>query len=125
MVSREILYRTFGELLYVIAMSDGLIQKKEVTTLEEILRAHPEGEKIKWSFDYENKNQNDIEGLYKKVMEVLYDNGPDKEYDFLIYALTKIAEVSDGISANEEKVIKSFSRDLLERFKRDIDKLYK
>jgi len=124
MVSREILYRTFGELLYVIAMSDGVIQEKEVTTLEEILRAHPDGEKIKWSFDYENKNQNDIEKLYKKVMEVLYDNGPDKEYDFLIYALTKIAEASDGISIDEEKVITSFSRNLLNRFKKDINKLY-
>ncbi|MFD2563679.1 tellurite resistance TerB family protein [Aquimarina rubra] len=124
MVSRDRLYQTFGELLYVIAMSDGVIQKEEVNTLEEILKAHPKGQEIKWSFDYENENENDIEILYKRVIEVFSDNGPDEEYDFMIYALTKIAEATDGIGAKEEKVINSFSKDLLERFKKDIDNLF-
>ncbi|WP_378180482.1 TerB family tellurite resistance protein [Aquimarina sp. SS2-1] len=124
MVSRDRLYQTFGELLYVIAMSDGVIQKEEVNTLEEILKAHPKGQEIKWSFDYENENDNDIETLYKRVIEVFSDNGPDEEYDFMIYALTKIAEATDGIGAKEEKVISSFSKDLLERFKKDIDNLF-
>ncbi len=121
MVSRERLYQTFGELLYVIAMSDGVIQKEEVETLEEILKGHPQGKDIKWSFDYESNNQNDIETLYKKVIEVFSDNGPDQEYDFMIYALTKIAEASKGISADEKEVITNFSKDLLERFIKDIE----
>ncbi len=121
MVSRERLHQTFGELLYVIAMSDGVIQKEEVETLEEILKGHPQGKDIKWSFDYESNNQNDIETLYKKVIEVFSDNGPDQEYDFMIYALTKIAEASKGISADEKEVITNFSKDLLERFIKDIE----
>ncbi|AXT57449.1 TerB family tellurite resistance protein [Aquimarina sp. MMG015] len=124
MVSRDRLYQTFGELLYVIAMSDGVIEKEEVHTLEEILKAHPKGQEIKWSFDYENANDSDIETLYKRVIEVFSDNGPDEEYDFMIYALTKIAEAKDGIGSKEEKVINSFSKDLLERFKKDIDNLF-
>lgn len=124
MVSRDRLYQTFGELLYVIAMSDGIIQKEEVNVLEEILKAHPKGQDIKWSFDYENRNDSDIETLYKKIIEVFSDNGPDEEYDFMIYALTRIAEAKDGIEANEQKVITNFSKDLLERFKRDIDNLF-
>ena len=124
MVSRDRLYQTFGELLYVIATSDGVIEKEEVSVLEEILKAHPKGQEIKWSFDYENKNQNDIETLYKKVIEVFSDHGPDDEYDFMIYALTKIAEAKDGMDSKEEKVINSFSKDLLERFKKDIDNLF-
>ncbi len=124
MVSRDRLYQTFGELLYVIAMSDGVIQKEEVQALEEILKAHPRGQEIKWSFDYESDNQNDIETLYKKVIEVFSDNGPDEEYDFMIYALTRIAEATDGIDSKEEKIIKSFSKDLLKRFKKDIDNLF-
>lgn len=124
MVSRDRLYQTFGELLYVIAMSDGVIQKEELTSLEEILKAHPKGQEIKWSFDYEHTNQNDIEILYKKVIEVFSDNGPDEEYDFMIYALTKIAEATNGMDSKEEKVITSFSKDLLERFKKDIDALF-
>ncbi|WP_109301818.1 permease [Aquimarina sp. AU474] len=121
MVSRERLYQTFGELLYVIAMSDGVIQKEEVETLEEILKGHPKGKDIKWSFDYESNNQNDIETLYKKIIEVFSDNGPDQEYDFMIYALTKIAEASKGISVDEKEVITNFSKDLLERFIKDIE----
>ncbi|MGY3795330.1 tellurite resistance TerB family protein [uncultured Aquimarina sp.] len=124
MVSRDRLYQTFGELLYVIAMSDGVIQKEEVNVLEEILKAHPKGQDIKWSFDYENRNDSDIETLYKKIIEVFSDNGPDEEYDFMIYALTRIAEAKDGIEANEQKVITNFSKDLLERFKKDIDNLF-
>jgi len=124
MVSRDRLYQTFGELLYVIAMSDGVIEKEEVHTLEEILKAHPKGQEIKWSFDYETDNQGNIETLYKKVIEVFSDHGPDEEYDFMIYALTKIAEAKDGIGFKEEKVINSFSKDLLERFKKDIDNLF-
>ncbi|WP_109435991.1 permease [Aquimarina sp. AU119] len=123
MVSRDRLYQTFGELLYVIAMSDGVIQKEEVETLEEILKGHPKGAVIKWSFDYENKNQNDIETLYKKVIEVFSDNGPDEEYEFMLYALAKIADASEGMNSKEEKVITNFSRDLLERFKNDIEKI--
>ncbi|GAA0714819.1 hypothetical protein GCM10009430_08480 [Aquimarina litoralis] len=124
MVSRDRLYQTFGELLYVIAMSDGVIQKEEVNVLEEILKAHPKGQDIKWSFDYENRNDSDIETLYKKTIEVFSDNGPDEEYDFMIYALTRIAEAKDGIEPNEQKVITNFSKDLLERFKKDIDNLF-
>ena len=124
MISRDRLYQTFGELLYVIAKSDGVIEKEEAKTLEDILKAHPKGKEIKWSFDYEKDNQNDIEILYKKVIEVFSDNGPDEEYDFMIYALTKISEAKDGIGAKEEKIINNFSRDLLERFKKDIDNLF-
>lgn len=125
MVNKDRLYQTFGELLYVIAMSDGVIEKEEVKTLDEIFKAHPKGQEIKWSFDYEHKNQNDLETLYKKVIEVFSDHGPDEEYDFMIYALTRIAEAHEGIKAKEEKLITGFSRDLLERFKKDIDRLYK
>lgn len=121
MVSKDRLHQTFGELLYVLAMSDGVIQKEEINTLEEILTGHPKGKDIKWSFDYETNNQTDIETLYKKIIEVFSDNGPDEEYDFMIYALTKVAEASKGVDENEEKVINNFARDLLERFKKDIE----
>lgn len=123
MVNKERLYQTFGELLYVVAKSDGVIQKQETDTLHEILKTHPKGEEIRWSFDYEKDNENDIDLLYKKVIQVFHDNGPDEEYDFLIYALTKIAEVCEGIDRKEEKVITNFSKDLIERFKNDLENI--
>lgn len=120
MVSRDRFYQTFGELLYVVAMEDGFIQKEEAKMLEEILKEHPMAKEIKWSFDYEKKRRNSVEMLYKKVIEVYKDNGPDKEYDFIIYALEKVAEASDGIDRNENDVITGFSRKLIEKFKKDI-----
>ncbi|WP_103864901.1 MULTISPECIES: permease [Aquimarina] len=123
MVSKDRLYQTFGELFYVLAMRDGVIQKEEVEILEQILKGHPSGAEIKWSFDYESKNQNDIETLYKKVIEVFSDNGPDKEYDFVLYALAKIAEASEGMSDKEEEMVTGFSKELLERFKKDIERI--
>ena len=124
MVNKEILYRTFGELLYIIAKSDGVIQEQEVHVLEEILKGHPRAEEIKWSFDYETAHQSDVETLYKKVIEIFSDHGPDEEYDYMIYALKKVAEASNGMEKKENNVIQSFSHDLLERFQKDIDRLY-
>ncbi|UOB15932.1 TerB family tellurite resistance protein [Abyssalbus ytuae] len=120
MVSRERFYRAFGELLYVVATKDGLIQKQEVKILEEIINQHPMGKEIKWSFDYEREKNSSVDEVYKKVLEVYKDNGPDYEYDFIIYALEKIAEASDGINREENEVITNFSRELLEKFKKDL-----
>ena len=123
MVSKHRLYQTFGELLYVVAMSDGVIQKEEVETLDEILKAHPKSKEIQWSFFYEQGQNNDIELLYKNVIEVFTDHGPDEEYDFIVFALEKLAEASDGISKEEDKIIKNFSKELLARFKSDIENI--
>lgn len=48
--SPEKLYEAFGELLYVIAMADGLIQENEITALEQVLAENPWAADIKWSF---------------------------------------------------------------------------
>lgn len=50
MSKKERLYDAFGELLYVIAIADGVIQPEELVELEQIIENHPEGESINWSF---------------------------------------------------------------------------
>lgn len=120
MVSKDRLYQTFGELVYVLAMADGVIQKEEVNTLKQLLSSHPNGKDIQWSFDYETQQNSDIETLYKKVIAVFSDHGPDEEYDFMIQTLHKVAEASDGVDKSEEKVMTNFTRDLLQRFTKDI-----
>lgn len=119
MVNRERFYQAFGELLYLVAIKDGLVQKEEIKALEEVLKDHPMSKEIKWSFNYEKNKKNSEELLYKKVVEIYKDNGPDKEYDFIIYALEKVAEASDGIDKDENNLITSFSRELLDKFKQD------
>jgi len=123
MVTKEKLYDTFGELIYVLAMADGVIQHEEVEVLEEIVRSHPNAEDIQWSFNYEKDHHNDPEQLYTNVIDICYENGPDPEYQFLIDILEKVAAASQGITAREEEVIHNFSHDLIVRFRADLEKL--
>ena len=72
MISEHRLYSTFGELLYLVAMSDGVVTENEVNKLDEILKEHPASENIKWSFNYELNSNNSIEYLYKKIIETFF-----------------------------------------------------
>lgn len=120
MTPKERIYDAFGELLYLVAKADGLIQPEEVESLEKMLKGHPKARQIKWSFDYERTHRNDPEGLYLKVIDCCRDNGPDPEYQFLIDMLEDVARASAGIDRQEKGMIEGFVRDLTERFKNDI-----
>ena len=117
---KEKLYGTLGELIYAVAKADGLIQESESRLLNEIVRDHAWKETILWSFNYEVKKDNDPEEVYKKVINNCQTYGPSPEYLEFIDVITQVADVSDGIDEQEEKVIRSFSSDLIERFKKDI-----
>lgn len=123
MRSKVKLYDVFGELLYVVAMADGIIQPEEKQKLEELISTHPWGEEIKWSFDYEVKQKADIEDLYKKVILFCQDYGPEPEYQFMIEVMEKVAEASAGIDRQEQEVVDNFVNDLTERFRRDVEKI--
>jgi uncharacterized tellurite resistance protein B-like protein len=120
MTAKERIYETFGELIYILAMADGIIQEEEIAKLHEILKHHPKAEEIKWSFNYEVKKQNDLDDLYAKVINRCQENGPDPEYNYLIEMLEEIAKASTKIDEQEEKVISGFVTDLLDRFRKDI-----
>ena len=111
------LYDAFGELLYVLAMSDGEIQQEERETLEEILENHPWAREIKWSFDYESKRDGDLEDTFHNVFLVCSDIGPNPEYQFMLEVLEKVAESSLGIDDDERRVIDKFKHDLTEEFR--------
>ncbi|MEO1260336.1 MAG: TerB family tellurite resistance protein [Bacteroidota bacterium] len=123
MKSIERLYDAFGELIYVVAMSDGTIQPEEREAISRKLADHPWKENIQWSFNYEARKNNSIEDLYKKVINYCEMHGPEPEYAFLISTLEEVAKASDGIDANERKVIDGFSADLIKKFKEDIERI--
>ncbi len=123
MQNTEKLYEAFGELIYVVAMSDGEIQAEELKVIEEKLANHPWGKDIKWSFDYEVKKERSIEELYKKVITYCEMHGPEKEYQFLIETLEAVAHSSDGIDKDEQKVMDDFTNGLIQKFKADIDRI--
>jgi uncharacterized tellurite resistance protein B-like protein len=122
MKNKEKLYESFGELIYVVAMADGTIQKEELEVIEKKLSLHPWGKEIKWSFDYEVEKRGDMEALYEKVIAHCETLGPDREYEFLIEVLEDVARASDGIDENEEAVINAV-KDLAKRFRGEIDRI--
>ena len=125
-INKEKLYETLGELVYVIAQADGIIQEEEINILEELLAEHPWASTIKWSFNYEmNRENNDVEDVYKKVIDACHGYGPTPEYDEFIEVMNVVAAASEGIDEHEQDAISAFSKDLIERFIQDTDKLRK
>ncbi|BDS12563.1 TerB family tellurite resistance protein [Aureispira anguillae] len=121
--NQEKLYEAFGELLYVVAMADGLIQESEISALEKVLATHPWAADIKWSFEYERKKQSSVEEVYAKVLDYCTYVGPQAEYQNMLDVMDAMAKASEGIDENEQKVINTFVHTLTERFRNDIEKL--
>jgi len=123
MTDQEKLYETFGELLYIIAKADGVIQDEERNSIAELLKDHKWASEIKWSFNYEEEKENSIDDLYKKVISVCHRIGPSPIYNEFIEGMNVIAKASNGVEDAESKKIASFSKDLIARFIADIEKL--
>jgi len=120
MKDKEKLYETLGELLYAVAIADGVIQNEEVERLNEIVQNHPWGSTIKWSFDYEASKMNSMNDIYAKVINYCHSYGPAPEYDEFLELISLVADASNGIDHHEELVISNFGHHLVERFKADL-----
>ncbi len=121
MVSETRLFDAFGELIYAVAISDGMIQPEEIKTLEELLKGHPWASEIQWSFDYELKNNKSLKDSYEKALETLKENGPFKDYHYLVDIIEKIAASSERVEKNEKTVIDSFQKSLRAHFLEFLD----
>lgn len=119
----EKLIDAFGELIYILALSDGSIHADELETLKRKLSSHKWGKDIQWSFDYEVEKQNDIDDLYKKVILYCEAHGPDPEYNFLFEVLEDVAKASNGVEDSEKEIMDTFKSDLLQKFRKDIKRL--
>ena len=110
------MYDAFGELLYVLAKSDGAVQKEEIDTLKDLLLSHEWAKEIEWSFNYELNKENSLEDTYLKVFYACVDIGPNKEYALMLDVLEKVAESSYGVVEEERAIIERFQSDLLREF---------
>lgn len=122
MTNQEKLYEVLGELLYAIAKADGIIQNEEKEALNELLSKHTWASEIKWSFNYEESKNSSMEDTYNKVINFCHGYGPSPVYEEFIDAMKFVANASEGIDENETKMIDSFSRDLIARFQKDLDR---
>jgi len=116
MVSETRLKDAFGELIYSVAIADGMIQDEETDTLDKALEDHPWEEEIKWSFNYERKKKSSLKETYLKALDTFKEYGPHRDYKTLIELLEKIAESSDGFQSKEGKVISIFQKSLRAHF---------
>ncbi len=123
MTDKERLYETLGELLYAVALADGVIQQQEKDMIESILKDHPWAGQIKWSFDYERTHGMSVKEVYKKAISFCQSYGPAPEYADFIDAMRLVAMAADGIDAAESGIIENFSKDLIAQFQKDIDRL--
>lgn len=123
MANHEKLYEAFGELLYVVAMADGMIQESEIVALEKVLQEHPWAADIKWSFNYERKKERSVELVYDRVLDFCKHNGPHPEYQNMIDVMRAVAAASQGIDAQEKAKINDFSTQLIARFQKDLEEL--
>jgi len=121
MVSRTRLYDAFGELIYAIAIADGVVNPEELDALKEILKEHPWGEEIQWSFNYEMKKENALKDSYLKALDTLKENGPDPEYLKLVEIVEKVAHAKDGMDSKEGRMISIFQKTLRSHFLKFLD----
>lgn len=121
MTDQEKLYETLGELLYAVAMADGVIQPEEKAALQQLLEDHNWASEIKWSFSYEESKASSVHEMYRKAVSFCQNYGPAPEYLEFIEAMKIIAAAANGTDKNELKVINSFSKDLIEQFQKDIE----
>ncbi len=122
-MDKEKLYETLGELIYVIALADGVIQQEETDILNELLNTHKWAANIKWSFDYEVEHNNDPADIYKKVIYACHEYGPTPEYDEFIEVMQMVASASEGVDEHESEKINAFSKDLIDRFRKDTENI--
>lgn len=123
MDTQEKLYETLGELLYTVAIADGVIQSEERNTLLTIFRNHPFKNEIQWSFNYEESKNSSLEESYRKAVNFCHRYGPSPTYLDFIEAMELIAKAANGITTDESSIIASFSKDLVKRFQRDTEVL--
>jgi len=121
-MNKERLYDAFGELIYALAMADGLIQPAEIQALDTILQGHAWASQIKWSFDYESNKNLNLKEVYKKALDTFTEYGQQLEYAYLIDILQKVAKASDGINEAEQEMIERFQQDLRENFIAEMEK---
>lgn len=119
----ERLYDVFGDLLYVVAKADGIVQKEEVEVLERVIANHPWAKEIEWAFNYDLEKNTSVDYLYKKVIDFCHEYGPNPEYKFLLDVLEAVANASGQVNEKEMGVINKFTTELTDRFKKDLDKL--
>jgi len=121
MISQARLHDAFGEIIYAVAIADGLIHEEELKVVDEKLQDFSWGKDAKWSFHWEKKKGTELKVAYLRALETFKENGPTPHYYELIEILEDIAKASDGFEKKEGQVISIFNKSLQLHFMEYLD----
>lgn len=111
------LYRSFGDLIYAIAMADGILQDEEKTAIRKIIGEHAMMPYIEQALDRKEKKEISIVSAYYKVMTYIKENKPDPEFHFLLKVLEALSKLSAGVDEDDENLMEDFIADLRSKLK--------
>lgn len=115
--SKEKLYDAMGELIYAVALADGMVSEQESQTLHELLQQHDWAASVEWSFKYEKMKANSLEDAYQRALDTCKSYGPCEDYVLLLDVLRRVSEASDGMVVAEADLINRFTHELTDYFK--------
>ncbi len=111
------LYRSFGDLIYAIAMADGILQEEEKNAIRKIIGDHAMMPFVDESLNRKVKEEISIVSAYYKVMNYIKENKPDPEFHFLLQVLEALSKLSAGVDEDDENLMEDFIADLRSRLK--------
>jgi uncharacterized tellurite resistance protein B-like protein len=121
-MSRQNIHMAMGSLAYAIAKADGQIQEQEKEIIRKLAQKEFElndsdNEWIKNMFANLEENQITLEDAYNYALDVLEANRYDFDFDQsmkekCVRFMERIAEEIDGVSADEQMIIKKIKMDI-------------
>jgi uncharacterized tellurite resistance protein B-like protein len=117
MNSKEELYNSFAELIYSVAMADGIIDDEELAEIKRLTGNHPLGFKIENLItNLSSEDEVSIVQSYKSTLSLCKNIGKDSEYEFLINVLeqfSKVSKTEDSDDDLNEVIISGLKEQLL------------
>jgi uncharacterized tellurite resistance protein B-like protein len=121
-MSRQNIHMAMGSLAYAIAKADGQIQEQEKEIIRKLAQKEFElndgdNEWIKNMFANLEENQITLDDAYNYALDVLEANRYDFDFDQsmkekCVRFMERIAEEIDGVSTDEQMIIKKFKMDI-------------
>jgi uncharacterized tellurite resistance protein B-like protein len=121
-MSRQNIHKAMGSLAYAIAKADGQIQEQEKEIIRKLAQkefeiSDSDNEWIENMFVSLEEKKISLEDAYNYALDVLEANRFDFDFDQLmkekcVRFIERIAEEFDGISTDEQLVIKRFKKDI-------------
>jgi hypothetical protein len=103
MDKKEELYDSFAELIYSVAMADGVIDEEEIAEIKRLTGTHPLGGKIEHLITNTQPGEEiSIVQSYKSTLNLCKTIGNDNEYAFLISVLEDFSKVSKQEDADDD-----------------------